>query len=440
VTRVVLTTRGAALLAAGFFVLFLAFYSLSLLLFVFGTFLVGFVGAELLVFAFATRGFGPAAFAARRVECSSFVPVHGAAFVAVRLEPRLAHGVFAEVFDAHSDRLRIVEGSARLVTWWSPGVAKTLAYVTTPETRGRFELGPTIVVAHDTFGFGFKEVALATPWTLEAIPSFPLLRLRRPERFPTPMFGQAPAAARGAGMDFHSLREYATTDDPRKIAWTHSGKGTMYVREFQRENQEEVLVLLDVGRAMGAGPPGSDALERAVSAAGLAAQQAFEEDVRFGLLLFSDRVVRHLRPGRGSEHEFAVARALAGAELDPHDSSFVRVLQYLGGELTRPSHLLAFTTVGGDAEGVARTWGGLARVGHRLSLFVPDLAGIYPPLGNEREEAVVRLLARPEAEELERRVGQLERLGVSVARYGQSAGPDQPTFVFATARGRPVAV
>lgn len=438
-TQVVLTPRGGALLAAGLVVLVLAFYTLSLILFVFATFVIAFVSSEIFLFAYATRGFGPEAFRAQRLECSSFAPVNGAAFVAVRIEPSLRSGVYAEVFDSHPDRLTVVDGSPRLLTWWSPGVEKTLAYIARPVVRGRFELGPTFVVAHDTFGFGFKQAALSTPWTLEAIPHYPSIRLRRPERFPTPTFGQSPHPARGAGMDFHSLREYVSTDDPRRIAWTRSAKGTMFVREFRRENQEEVVLLLDVGRTMAAGAGTADALEEAVEAAGFAAQYAFDEDIRFGLLLFSDRVARHLVPGRGPEHEFEVARALAGAEIEPRDSSLAGVFEYLAPRLGFPAHLIAFSTLDGDPAELARGWGLLARSGHRLNVFAPDLLGFYPSLPIPSGQEALGLLIRPEVDRVDRQVQQVRALGVPVARYGRTGATEGLNLVFAQIRGRRVA-
>jgi uncharacterized protein (DUF58 family) len=436
VAQVLLTPRGGGLLAAGVLTLLLAFYTLSLIMFVLGVFVTAFVAAEILVFAVTTRAFTPTAFRAQRLECSSFVPVHGAAFVAVRIESELTSGVYAEVFDRHSDRLAIVEGSARLLTWWAPGTVKTLAYVTTPRVRGRFALGPTTVVTHDTFGFGYKLVDLDTPWTLESIPQYPSFHLRRPQRFPTPIFGQSPHSARGAGMDFHSLREYVSTDDPRRIAWTRSAKDTMYVREFQRETQEEVLVLLDLSPTMAAGPASADALEKAVDAAGVAAQYAQDEDIRFGLLLFSDRVVLHLPPERSPDHEFEIARALAGAEIEPRPSSLATALGYLAPRLRFPAHLLAFSTLEGDPAELARAWGALARVGHRLNVFVPDLEGIYPPLANEANDRALRLLLRPEVDRINHQVEQLRGLGVTAARYGRSGATESLNLVFAELRGR----
>jgi uncharacterized protein (DUF58 family) len=439
VAQVLLTPRGGGLLASGVATLLLAFYPLSLILFVLGVFISAFVAAEILFFVFATRGFTPDAFHASRLECSSFVPVRGAAFVAVQIRSDLTSGVYAELFDRHSDRLAVVDGSARLLTWWAPGAEKTLAYVTTPRVRGRFELGPTTVVAHDTFGFAYKGVDLSTPWTLESIPQYPSFHLRRPERFPTPVFGQSEDSARGAGMDFHSLREYVSTDDPRRIAWTRSAKDRMYVREFQRETQEEVLVLLDLGATMASGPPSADALEKAVEAAGLAAQYAQDEDVRFGLLLFSDRVVRHLPPERTPEHEFEVARALAGAEVEPVASSLATALDYLAPRLHFPAHLLAFSTLDGDPVDLARAWGSLARAGHRLNVFVPDLHGIYPPLASDANQRALTLLLRPDVERVERQVDQLRGLGVTVARYARTGATEGLNLVFAELRGRRVA-
>ncbi len=438
-TRVVLTPRGATLVAAGLLVLVLAFYTLALVLFLFATFVLAFVTAEILLFGWATRGFGPEAFATERVECSSFVAVQGVGMVAVRLRPRTTAGFYAEVFDAHPDRLEVVGGSPRLVTWWERGDEQTLAYLVRASSRGRFEVGPTRVVAHDTFGFAFRETALPTPWTLEAIPHYPSVRLRRSARFPTPTFGASPNPARGSGMEFHSLREYVSTDDPRRIAWSRSTKGPMYVREFQRESQEEVVVLLDLGRAMSAGPGTSEALEAAVEAAGFAAQYAVDEEIRFGLLLFSDHIVRHLRPERGAEHEFEIARALAGAEVEPCTSSLASVLDYLGPRLAFPAHLLAFTALDDPPAELARAWGGLARAGHQLHVFVPDLERLYPPIPDPVGQRAFEILRAPEVRRVEAHVEGVRSLGLPVARFGRRDATEGVTLVFAQVRGRRVA-
>jgi uncharacterized protein (DUF58 family) len=422
--RVVLTARGAGLLAAGLVSLGLAFYALNLILFVFATFFIVLVAAELLSFAYVTRGFEAAAFRAQRIECSSFVPVRGAAFVAVRVEPQLPSGIYFEVFDSHPDHLRVVDGADRLLTWGSPGRPQTIAYVASPTVRGRFELGPTVVVAHDTFGFGFKAARLSTPWTVEAIPRYPSVALRRPGRLPAAAFGPSAQSARGEGLEFHSLREYSTTDDARRIAWTRSGMGTFYVREFQRENQEDLLVVLDSGRTMAAGPVESDALEKAVEAAGLTAEYAFEEGFRFGLLVFSDRVVQYLPPGRGPDHEFQIARALAAAQTEPRDSSMGDALGFLTSRLKLPTRLLAFSALDGDVDELARVWGTLTRRGHRLNLFVPVVRAMYPDLPLSSGRQAFELILAPDADRVEQRVEALRQLGVSTMRYGQRGALD----------------
>ncbi|MGA7924111.1 MAG: DUF58 domain-containing protein, partial [Thermoplasmata archaeon] len=224
---VVLSPRGWGVSVGALIALILAFYTLNLVLILISVFLLALLGTDVLVFASTTRGFCAANLRAERLESSTFVPVGGVGFVGLRVGSNLSRGFYAEIFDSHADRIEVRDGLDHLVTWWEPGESKTIAYVVQPVARGQFDLGPTIVVAHDTFGFAFRVASLGTPWKLEAIPRFLGARLPSPPRLRSWLVGQTALSLRGPGMEFHGLREYLPTDDARTIAWKRSASGRL---------------------------------------------------------------------------------------------------------------------------------------------------------------------------------------------------------------------
>jgi len=436
-TRMSLTGRGAGALAGVLAVFLFAFYAANILVFVVAVFLLGLVLAELTGFALATFGFGPEGFSVERVECSSFVAVGRAGLVSVRVTSLLPGSFYAELFDSHPARLAPVEGEPRLLTWWAAGESLSLAYVVSPEMRGLYDIGPTIVTAHDTLGLAFKTVPLDSSWQVEAI-SVPIApEIGHPDRLPSTVVGQTWLSARGAGTEFRGLRDYEPNDELRHIAWTRSGQGRLYVREYERESQQDLLVLIDVGKEMAIGIGYEDALEKSIQAATVALRASFDEGGRSGVVLFSDEVIVFEPAGRGSTHEFRVARALAGAQIASAPSDLASALAYLVPRLHRPTSLLVFSSLGGELTRLPAACGALRHEGHRLYILIPELAGMFPPLPEPAQETAFTLLTEPETRRTARAVESLERAGASVGRFGREGAVDAVNLLYGRRRLRP---
>ena len=425
------TSRGAGALIGALVVLLLAFYSTNILLFLVAIFLLGLVLSSLLAFALATRGFGPEAFSVERLESSSLVKVDGAGLVSVRLTSRLSTGFYAEVRDPHSDRLRVLEGADRLLSWWPPEEAMLLAYVVSPSLRGLLDVGPTVVIAHDTLGFAFKSATFDDPWTIEALVQPPSLPIGHPVRLPSMVVGQTSLAARGAGSEFRGLREYDPSDELRHIAWSRSTQGTLYVRQYDRESQQDLVVLVDTGRGMATGAGYENALEGSVAAAARALRAAFDEGGRGGVLLFSDRVEKFVAPGRGSGHEFEALRALTDAEVHPSPSALAAALRFLRTELKRPASVLAFTSPGDDPAKISSEASALRAAGHRVYALVPDVGTMYRALPDLSQEEAFRTILGPAIRRATSVTEALARAGASVAYFGRDDATDSVARLFA---------
>ena len=414
-----LTPRGLGALLGVLLVLVLAFYTANVLAYLLGVFSVSLVLGELLLFERATRGFSAAAFSAERLESSAFVRVGSAAALAVRVVSRLPGEFYAEIVDLRPPPLEVVEGSPRLLTWWPAGTPLSVAYVVTPRVRGLFEVGPTVVVAHDPFGFAQKTARLDTPWQLEAIPSPLEIPVGHPHRIVSPVVGTVATPFRGPGAGLHALREYQSTDDPRQIAWSRSTQGTLYVRETDRDSQQDLLVVLDTGRGMASGRAYDDALERSVEAASVALRQCFEDEGRAGVAVVGERLARFVPPGRGTDHEFQLLRTLTSARLQPRPAGLAEALLEVGARLGRPTHLLIFSSLEGDPARIVAALAGLERSGHRPYVLAPDVRAMFPAPVSDVARRGFGLVIEAEAGRVDRAAAALRNSGVPLERFGR---------------------
>jgi uncharacterized protein (DUF58 family) len=419
-SRVVQTPRGWGLLAGGLFALAIGYLALNLLLLLVGVVAVAFVGADLVVFATVTRHFTPNDFAVQRSENSALLAVGTVGTMAVRVECRRRMGFYAEVYDRLPEGFLPLAGSPHLLTWWEPGTSKSLAYAYRTGQRGASEIGPTIVVAHDTFGLAFRVAVVENRWPVEVVPQVALWKTEITVRLRNELVGRVMTRPRGFGTEFRSLREYQESDDFRSIVWKRSTFERLLVKETEVENRVDVALLVDVTRPMGRGVPGSEALDLAVDAALLVSRYAFSQGDRVAVLLFTDRPVAFLPLARTADHSFNVDRVLGEARVEPGAFQLEAAIRFLGDRLRQPSAVFAFTALDPPADLYGRGLSHFRAAGHRLFTFVPDPLRIFPPLPDSLAERTVRFAAGPEVARRERAVGRLRGTGVPVATYGHS--------------------
>ncbi len=128
---------------------------------------------------------------------------------------------------------------------------------------------------------------------------------------------------KGGGHDLYALRDYVPSDSARHVHWKASARlGSLMVREFTREDDCRVLLVLDPhtspgGAAESAGAPGGDAerFERAVALCAGIAWHFFERNAY--LQFRSAGMETSLGPAE--ENIFAILRHLALAQALPPD-------------------------------------------------------------------------------------------------------------------------
>ncbi len=130
--------------------------------------------------------------------------------------------------------------------------------------------------------------------------------------------GSYASAFRGGGVEFEESRPYVAGDDVRNLDWNALARtGELFVKRFQEERDEIVLLALDVSASMRFGTTGRNKAATSAHAAALIAAAAGRTGDRVGLLTFDDAVRTEIPPSRGPAHIWRVIEAAALAAREP---------------------------------------------------------------------------------------------------------------------------
>jgi uncharacterized protein (DUF58 family) len=416
-SRVVLSPLGWAAIVGGLAVLMIGLVTLNLLTLLVPVAVLGLVTTELLAFDRATREFGPERFRWQRFENSSEVRIDAVGSMALDLEMTGPHAIYAEVFDPQPESFEVAAGSPRLLTWWPASGPVRLVYVFRPRERGRFRVGPTIVVAHDPLGFGFRMAKLENRWEVLVTPALSVEEAD--ELAAVGATGPSDAYRRraGPGSEFRSLREYQPSDDARKIAWRRSGLEKVYVREHEEEAHPDLMVLLDSSRDMRLGVPGDESLEQAVEGGTVIAGQAIGRADPVSLLVYSDRLHEFVPPQRGARGAELLTQAFGRVGLSPTPLNLPGALAVAQERLAAPTTIVLFSTLFSVTGPVEDAVAGLKVRGHRLIVLCPEVGTFFPAEPDPLAAETMGFAQEPVRRQVELGVERLRSAGVTVLRY-----------------------
>ena len=116
----------------------------------------------------------------------------------------------------------------------------------------------------------------------------------------SPALGQYESVFRGHGIEFSEVRAYQPVDPFQSIDWKVTARMRRpFVKRFVEERELTVLLVVDVSASNNFGSRGKLKRRLAAEVAGVLALAAMRSQDRVGLLLFTDRVERFIRPLRG---------------------------------------------------------------------------------------------------------------------------------------------
>jgi uncharacterized protein (DUF58 family) len=152
-----------------------------------------------------------------------------------------------------------------IATLGPAGTQAELTYTVEFHVAGQHELAPVRITLSDERGL-FEETIERGPGTEVVVGSRgpAQLHVGRGASNVTEEFGELSRQTTGRGLEPQEVREYVPGDIAKNIDWNVTARsGELHVREYGRENDRHVLVILDQREAMTVGPPGETKLDYA---------------------------------------------------------------------------------------------------------------------------------------------------------------------------------
>jgi uncharacterized protein (DUF58 family) len=123
--------------------------------------------------------------------------------------------------------------------------------------------------------------------------------------------GQYSSVFKGRGMEFDEVREYMPGDDIRSIDWNVTARyGKPFIKKFTEERELTVILLVDVSGSQQFGTRDKFKSELTAEIASVLAFSAIRNNDRVGMIMFSDKIEKVIRPKKGRNHILRLIREM----------------------------------------------------------------------------------------------------------------------------------
>ena len=140
---------------------------------------------------------------------------------------------------------------------------------------------------------------------------------------------------RGRGFEFDQHKRYQHGDDYRQIDWNATARmGHPYVKRDFEEKELSALIIADLSRSMDFASVDASKRELLVRIAATLAFSAASDNMKVGLLGFTDRIELDLPLKKGSAHSWRVVEALWSAKPRSTQTDFALPYEHLLTRLT----------------------------------------------------------------------------------------------------------
>jgi uncharacterized protein (DUF58 family) len=215
---------------------------------------------------------------------------------------------------------------------------------------------------------------------------------------------------KGRGMDFSEVREYTPGDEVRTIDWNVTARaGRTFVKKFTEERELTIFLLVDISASGNFGSGALSKRELAAEIAGLLAFSAIRNNDKVGLLLYTDRIERYLKPKKGRHHVLRVVRDILFHQPEAVGTDSIKALDVASHVLHRRAIVFLisdFEFSGDQSAARAALRRALRQVNRRH-----DLIAVHIEDPRERELPDVGILALEDAE-----TGEIVELNTGRAR------------------------
>lgn len=190
--------------------------------------------------------------------------------------------------------------------------------------------------------------------------------------------GQYGSVFKGRGIEFSEVRAYEPGDDIRTIDWNVTARfGHPFVKRFVEERELTVLLALDCSGSENFGTSAVLKFERAAEAAALIAAAAIRNNDKVGLIIFTDRIEKYIRPQKGRRHILRVIREALFARPTGNRTDITAALRHISNVCKRRA--IVFVISDFLDSGYERELAALARRHDLVAVSIDDPAELELP-------------------------------------------------------------
>lgn len=250
-----------------------------------------------------------------------------------------------EVADGVPDFNFDIVASKAATTLESGGYAH-LSYKLIPKKRGFYIFEETFVRYLSRWGLLYRHLHLTMPGQVKVYPNLRDLRKYRLMVYGGYLMrgGKRVWHQRGEGLEFESLREYVYGDSYNKINWkATAGMNKPIINQYEVEKNQDVIALIDSGRAMSYEVRGYKKLDLAINTALILSDIANLTGDKSGLMVFNTKVQQYVKPASGAAHRNQLMEALYTVDYSRDASNFGEAFVYLSHHQKKRSLIFMFT-------------------------------------------------------------------------------------------------
>ena len=184
----------------------------------------------------------------------------------------------------------------------APQSRSTFQYHLSAQRRGAFQLAAVYLRVTSLLGLWQRHFAYPVENLLHVYPDMRQMReyalLARSDRLN--LVGMRRTRRIGQDNEFERLRDYTLDDNYKHIDWRSTARrGKLTVKDFQANQSQRVIFLVDCGRMMTNTSEGISLLDHAFNAALMLSYIALNRGDSVGLICFADEVQAYVAPSRG---------------------------------------------------------------------------------------------------------------------------------------------
>jgi len=248
----------------------------------------------------------------------------------------------------------------------------TFPYLLTPLRRGAFELDGVDLRVRSRLGLWQRMVYCPTRSRINVYPDMKQLSeyalLARTNRLS--LMGMRRTRKIGTDNEFERLRDYTRDDHYKHIDWRATARrNKITVKDFQANQSQRVIFLVDCGRMMTGQVQGMTLLDHTFNAVLMLSHVALRQGDQVGLLAFSDGVRRFVPPHGGMSQTNRLLHACYDQYPRMVESRYDEAFLYLATRCRKRALVVLVTNVVDEVNS------------RQIERYLGNLAGRHLPLG-----------------------------------------------------------